>query len=518
MNRVASIGNLSAYRRKGRLTSIFGSSTLRFPQFVAIVLIAGLISALMDSATDATPLLYYIGLGVSIALTSLVFFLPSRYKIYPLLVLIANLPDVTQSSTDIEKVGTLRDASFWQFKIGFINASWILLLVLVAIIICFPKKRLTKPDFFLALYFSTIPVVACLIYGYVFSSDYSSIITDMKLPLIFFMGIYIFSAYLSRYPDALMKMSAFFLALMFARFLVYAIYFYGGFIFARIGNLNRVSVDSGNVMLIFVLFFLVYEIMQGRLKILKSIIFCVLLFLLISFQTRMYLIAFLLGFSAMFFSKHKGRLAAVLLGLTLVGAISLMFLSDSYTAVLNVAISRMHIQTIESKGFNLQNIDPVRASEIANSMHTMVTHGGLVTGMGYGAWYSDRYLPFRGPLKSAFSSKTINSGHYDRLHNNIFHIWFKFGLIGLVIIYYILTKPLWSIIRLRDIWTRSPQLNLFVLILISVYPSIVLCCFWTAKVILIPGIYVAILRHILVQIRASANMNTTSASLQRRHA
>ncbi|MDR3553440.1 MAG: hypothetical protein P4L55_01670 [Syntrophobacteraceae bacterium] len=518
MNRVASIGNLPAYRRKGRPTSTSRSSTLRLPRFVAIVLIAGLISTLMDSATDATPLLYYIGLGVSIALTWLVLILPSRYKIYPLLVLIANLPDVTQSATDVEKVGTLRDASFWQFKIGFVNASWVLLLVLVAIIICLPKKRLTKPDFLFVLYYSTIPIVTCLIYGYIFSTDYTGIITDVKLPLVFFMGMYIFSSYLSKYPDAVMNMGAFFLALMFGRFLVYAIYLYGGFIFARIGNFNRVSVDSGNVMLVFVLFFLVYEIMQGSLKILKSIIFSALLFLLISFQTRMFLITFLLGFSALFFTKHKSRLAAVLIGLTLLGAISVTFLSDSYSFVLNMAINRMHIQTMQSGGFSFENLDPVRASEIANSMHTMLTSGALLTGMGYGAWYSDQYLPFHGPLQGAFSSKAINQGHYDRIHNNIFHIWFKFGLIGLVIISYILTKPLLDIIRLRRIWTRSPQLNLFVLIMISIYPAIVLCCFWTSKVILLSGLYVALLRHILALMRAGANMNTTSASLQRRYA
>ncbi|MEL7655586.1 MAG: hypothetical protein AAGU75_06735 [Bacillota bacterium] len=503
------IGNLLTSNGNRLVTSPSSTTiglNLPFRLFPVVVLFASVVSALMDAATEATPFLYYTGFGMSAILTCLVLILPSRYKIYPFLVLLVNVPDLTQSTADIDTVGYIRSASFWQFKIGPINSSWILFFLVAVFFISLPRKRFTKLDRIFAIYFTTIPVVTCFVYGYAFSGDYGAIITDLKLPLLLFMGIQIFSSYTERYPMDLQIWISFFLALILGRFLIDAIYLLGGVMRTQISGMNRVSVDSGKGLLMVVVFFVFYEIQEGRKRILNGLFFSLSLFLLISYQTRLLPLAFFLGLPALFYCRNKGRIILTLLVLSLVGSLTMWLLHDRYSYVLDITEQRFSLPAIQSHQFDLETLDPVRVTAIVNGLHTLIDSFAVLTGMGYGSWYSDEYRAFTSTLRSAYSDESVMEGHFYRIHDAIFHIIFKHGLIGLLIYLCIYTIPLVNIFRLRDVWTKEPKLNRIVLVILSLYPTIVLYFFWTSKLILLGGIYIALLRLTLRLIRERSGL------------
>ena len=463
-----------------------------------IFFLAAVCSYFMDCTSD-NPFGYALGLAVSALLLVSCVTLPLERKIFPILLILIVAPDIVQATGDIEMVGVLGSASLWCLSIAGIGASWMILsLLLITGHLMRVKVVPEKLDTAFIVYFFSVPIVASLAYGFLAPENIRRAITDIKLPVMFLAGMYYFTKYFRCFPKHFVGVVRFALICTCSRVFVDAFYLMFQIARTTIGGVNRVSVDSGKVIIALAIGWLVSRILSRKQMLLCLICLAICLTLLISYQTRFVILTTILGLGIYVMLERTSKFAiGIAVACLLFGLFSLTQFKVLENA-LDIAGKRFGVSTFMNQGFDLETLDPTRFAAISNALHKQWDSFALLTGMGFGSWYDETSVAM--PLNlggSAYSSDSLASGQYYRIHDMVFHMLFKYGIIGLFLYTWFYIGVTLKLLNRRAVWSRSAFYNETVMVLLFFLPTAAFCLYWTAKVLLMNALYIVVLRETL---------------------
>ena len=81
-----------------------------------LIILLGFFFSLLFRIDINTPILYYLVLSLSFFVYFSVFFLPKRKLMYPVFLIILVMPDLTQSTDELDTFGLIQSANLWQFS------------------------------------------------------------------------------------------------------------------------------------------------------------------------------------------------------------------------------------------------------------------------------------------------------------------------------------------------------------------------------------------------------------------
>lgn len=443
--------------------------------------LAGLVLSLLFRTTTDYIYLFYLSSLISFFLLASVFFIPLKYIIYPLLILMISMPDITQSAEEVEEIGEKLSATPWQLFIGPITPAFSifgLLLVTMYRIYLFKMINNYKKLF---IYFIIIVTVVSIYFGYL-TNSFHRFIVDAKVPMFFCISLIIFTSYFNRFPEKLKEICLFFFALCIGNYTI-------DFLKLLMGNENvtstvgysNLSLDSGKGMITVITFWALANILNGKKILLNFVLVAITIYVLLAFQTRWLIVTFFLGliFVAAFLGIKRTIIVSIPLAVFLMIAIPIMI--EIAPEVWRVTLLRFSFIENISADATLADIEIARAGSIYNSMNTLYEKKAFLTGMGYGSWFNDSYFPMPNLTISGFDEESLLTGKYYRVHDFTFHFLFKFGIIGLWFYAGTFFRPLYLIWKNRVKYRNDNESRLTSIILFGITPMALTFMWFTAK-------------------------------------
>ncbi|HEX40837.1 MAG TPA: hypothetical protein ENN81_02095 [Phycisphaerales bacterium] len=460
--------------------------------------IVGLLFCFLSGLSDTAGPFFVAARLFLLALLGLTVFMPSRIGVpfYFLLLLVS--PDIIQSSTEEVIYGEQNIASLWRASIGPLRPSWIIFLVSALLLARNLYGSWDRRIKLAIVWFASVPIITGLIYGgFGTIARTVEVPTDMRLGMLLMTSILLFTSFLRRNPSALPMMLALFLGGLLAVHLGNMIYWLSGR-GPMIAGISRASVDSAKSTIVFVLLFGIHLIAIRRRLLLGTILALGSVLLIIVFATRL---IWLTSIICVVILLHLLGVKRILL-LSPVAAL-LIFGGGALIKSLqseSIRIAALRAETLKPTGGNyIANIDPLRYGEILNSTATSFRRVSILWGNGYGSYYTDDVMPFPQDLTTAFPEYSASLGQFFYCHNYVSQLFFKHGLIGLVLISLLWISPAWMCWKyVFDRRDRS-TFNGFLACLIALIPTVMLCMYWTGKGLIINGFIIAVLLFIAEQ-------------------
>lgn len=355
-----------------------------------------------------------------------------------------------------------------------------------------------KLDTAFFFYFLSVPIVASLTYGFMAPDNIRQVITDIKIPVMFLAGMYYFTKYFRCFPKRFVGIVNFALICICSRVFVDAFYLIFQIARTTISGMNRVSVDSGKVIIALAIGWLVSRVLSRKHMLLCMICLAVCITLLISYQTRFVILTTLLGLLIYMMLESKRKFAIGLAVACMLFGLFSITQFEVLESAIDIASKRFRMSTFMEQGFDLETLDPTRFAAIRNALHKQWDSFALLTGMGFGSWYDETTVAM--PLNlgaSAYSVDSLSSGHYYRIHDMVFHMLFKYGFIGLFLYTWFYIGVTLKLLHRRAYWSRSAFYNETVMVLLFFLPTAAFCLYWTVKVLLLNALYIVVLRETL---------------------
>jgi hypothetical protein len=437
-----------------KLTQFTNVSSQDFFVFTTI----GFLVSLIFRVDESLIYLFYISTLLWVTLLVSVFFLPLKSLIYPLIILMVSMQDITQSAEEVEEIGVKLTATPWQFVLGPLTPAFFVFLCLIICFIRLYKFPIKNPYNKLFVYFFIIATIISIHFGYIYA--FNRFIADAKIPMFFCTSLVLFTSYFNRFPETFLKVSAIFFAFCIGNFLIDIIKLFFGTnqVVASVGYSN-LSLDSGKGLISIISFWAIASITEGKRVLLNLAIVVLTLYVLLAFQTRWLVVTFILGI--LFIAIFLGFLRSTLLAFPVIifFVISIPLMIQIAPEVWRITLLRFSFIENISSGVSLEDIELARAGSIYNSINTLSENKSFLTGMGYGSWFSDAYFPMPNLTISGFDEDSLNTGKYYRVHDFSFHFLFKFGIIGIFLYADSFLKPIISIWKKRlhyraDIFSR----------------------------------------------------------------
>lgn len=458
------------------------------PRYFALCIV---LSVFLD-ATSATPLLYASGRLLTVALIALVFVLPANQGIYPLVFLLLASPDLTQSDVDVAARGDLASATIWQLGVGPLRGATLVTAILAAYTLRLRRAHLQRIDWIFILYFGAVVFAVSVAYGFL-PGDWSVIITDVRFPAFFLLGIVLFEWYRATFPtetDRLVKVLA---VIVFSRFVLDLAYLALNVERTVISDVNRVSVDSTKGLVVLPAFFGLYLLLATKARLKGAALFIAFSVLLIAYQTRFLVLMYLLGILVMLWLARRVAGAWMLLVIPIALATLLLGLSVAFPSVMATAMSRLRPVFLLGTQGQFDVVDYVRYRSVVNAVGTLYEARAFLTGLGYGSWFTDAHAPFGLLEEASLNIDMIRSGQFVRIHDFFFHVLFKFGLIGVVLYSAQFLIPAFRAWKVREM-LLSPMKKAVVYSVCAGLPAIITTCYWASKGVLASAAAVAVLR------------------------
>ncbi len=411
---------------------------------------AGIGLAVLFRAESTSPLLFLLGRLLALGVVASVFFLPRRWTILPLMLLMVTMPDMTQVAEDVHERGIVLVATAWQIGLGPLSPAFIVMGALLVAFFRLLDGKLTRSYQLVVLYYCVVPVATSLWFGYAFDVP-GRFATDAKMAGFFCSGLLVFSSYYRRYPDELWRGGQLLLGLVGGVVGLDAVRLLLGATVptTQLMSYVNLSLDSTKGLIAGVIFWLVARIIGGRNLVIGPLAVVVALSVMFAYQTRWLVVALALGFFLVFLLLGFQRVVVLMLAGTLLSFATLPFLQRFFPEVWEITAIRFQFVREIRQGGDLLEVEGARTGAIYNSLRLVWDRHALATGMGYGSWYTDTYSSMLNLTEAAFDEESLRTGRYYRVHDFLFHFTFKYGLIGLLLYSYVIARPLMAIWRMR---------------------------------------------------------------------
>jgi hypothetical protein len=456
-------------------------------------ILVGLVCSCLFDATAQDVVSFACGRVVGVALLLSVAFLPLRYLPYPLLIILINAPDQTQGADEMVDLGQIDAASPWQLHLGSIPPAMLILVALVYASLRLFATKTTAMDRILIGYFLIVVPIISFLFGYP-QESLGRFITDAKFGIFFCLALLLLQRYYLHYPDAIIRLGQVMIALIIGRFALDCYYLFGDVYKTVISGYNRVSVDSTKGLLCVLIFAAIAQALYGKHKLICVGVLPVLLYLLVSYQTRWLVVTLAVGALLILVSLNVMRSALLILVCGCLIAVAIPLLEKINPDVIPVMVGRFNSMGFSEGGFDPAALDSTRVLLIKNSMAQLVMRRALFYGFGYGSWYSDDYVLMPRLDISAFEEDALDKNQYYRVHDFLFHMLFKVGVIGLLLYLLAFILPL---IRYRSIvGTLKNGLveQKALVVFLGAFPTFLTTFFWSSKGLVLCGFYVASVR------------------------
>ena len=460
---------------------------------IATFFIFGLVICSLSGIRDVSAPMFIAARGLLAFILLVSILAPSRFGVPLFFLVLLVSTDIIQSSSEQVVYGEYNIASVWRLFVGPIRPSWIVFgasLILLAKNWTFFVDRRVK---LAIIWFVTVPIFTGILYGGFRTFARSvEVPADIRLGLLLITSILLFVSFIRRNPDKLSLLLAVFIGGLLAVHLRDVIIWFLGR-GPLLGGVSRASVDSAKSTIVFVLLFGIYLIIKRGRIFLGTIITLASLLLVIVFATRMIwltsafccmLLVYLLG--------AKRLLIAVPVVLILTFGTWKLIKSVQITS-LDVVTRRAQSFSTEGGGNYLSRLAPLRYAEFINSSNTNFKRFAFLWGSGYGGYYTEEAAPFPHVLIDAHPEYAASTGQFFYCHNYVFHMLFKHGIIGFIIISLLWLGPAW--VCYKYVFNRGDpsMFNGILACILAFVPNAMLNLYWTGKGLLINGFIIAVL-------------------------
>lgn len=397
-------------------------------------------------------------------------------------------------------------ASIWIGNLGPLTPSLIVfsLIVLHAI-----RNVKTIPSGFFRFavcWFAIVPTLAGIFYGN-FSDGYarSFFKSDLRLPLMLFLGWLVFSSVCKNSNNASKRLLASFFGALFARHTIDFIQSIVQTATTSLNHANSISLCPAKGLIIPIFYFAVLGILYTKRTFIFSLISTFSLYMLITYSQRHLYITALLGIFALpkLVSKKQLLAGMPIISTALIAAIAFLIIARPDTAhYVYLRSSTFFDPDRTTRGVDVDlnffsAIDPIRYAEILNILHQSIKKGSIIWGQGYGGWYSESVAKLHIDLQNAYPPEQIASGRYFSAHDFPSHILLKYGIAGILILTFIWLKPInHALKQLKiNVLQLTPEDRIIWLLhsaLICTVPTAVLSLWWSGKGCLLAGLILAL--------------------------
>lgn len=456
-----------------------------------IYTVIGLIISFIFRIDEGLIYIFYLSTLLWMGLLVSVFFLPLENLIYPLIILMISMQDITQSAEEVEEVGVRLTATPWQFVLGPITPAIFVFVCMLVIFVRLYKFPTKNPYNNVFIFYFFVATVVAIYFGYINAPN--RFISDAKIPMFFCTSLVIFTSYFRRFPDNLFKISAVTFAFCIGNFSIemLKLFFGNTQVVATVGYSN-LSLDSGKGLITIISFWAIASVTAGKKIIINLIIVVLTLYILLAFQTRWLVVTFLLGiiFISFFLGVVRTTILAVPVVVFFIIAIPIMI--QIAPEVWRVTLLRFSFIENISADASLADIELARAGSIYNSINTLYERKAFLTGMGYGSWFNDNYFPMPNLTISGFDEDSLNSGRFYRVHDFSFHFLFKFGIIGIWLYAGAFFKPLSNIWKKRVYYRNDEFARKISIIIFGLCPLALTYMWFTGKGLMFCAFYIVI--------------------------
>ncbi len=451
---------------------------------------------------------YFVVARVSLAvLLFITLLLPIRPAILLMLLLALAGQDIVSSgnvsATDLD----YSTASIWQMGLGPLNPSMIITALLIWRLSRIRKKIIPSFVKWAFLWFVTVPVIAGLVYGGMYSEHAGvQVAQDLKFVIMLLTSIVLFLSVMRGDRKYLSQVVAVFVGVLFARHLVDLIY-----VIANVGpvlsaGVSRGSEDSAKGGVVFLLYFgLILFVIQKR-PILGILITIPSVILLVAYGTRNLWVTFVFGVLVLLlFTGVRRWLILVPVGVVLlsVGIWALRLVNPRSLEIVQVrSRSITEGRPVDEFAVRVQDnwlsrIDQVRYAQILNVFDSLGKRYAYLWGTGYGGYYEDSAVLFQHDLKSSFAQYSLDEGRYFRTHSFSTHMFLKYGLFGMIFIYALWFIPLYGLFRIwrrRNMFAANQPLmfHAVILCIAAFMPTAMFQTYWSGKGLFINGLIIAV--------------------------
>lgn len=464
---------------------------VKFSHIIVFALIASITSFMSDIPSSMGPI-FTVSRGLLIAMLILSVFLPNKWGIPLFLILILVGPDSVQTVTEKITEGIKVVASVWRLQFGPVNPAWIITAVAAAHLlkIIFPIY-LDKPVKRALLWFATVPFFTGLLYGGFISINRSrEFVIDIRFPLMFFIAILLFRCFFRKYPASFGIMLSLFTGVLISRFTCFFVYWLTEYNPTYVLGVNRVTTDSTKSSVIFLMLFGMYLIVKKKRIFIGSSMVIISTLLLFVFATRFNWVMVVVCCAIMMYLLGLARMALIL-PIVIVLMISSVKIISAFSPETALMLSdKAKTMSVKEPGNFLEQIDPGRYAQIINSTYTTARHAAFLWGNGYASYYTDDIVPFGRDLVTMFSERNIITGQFHFIHNSLFYLLFKFGLVGT---FFVLVVWLWPAWKCRHVFNKhgSDLFNGILGCFIAFSANTLVNLWWTGKGLLISGFVIA---------------------------
>ncbi len=451
---------------------------------------AGALLALLFRVEITNPLLYFVGLVCAAGTLVSLCVLPRRWLVVPLMLLMVTMPDLTQIPEDVPVRGVVPAATAWQIGFGPVSPAIVIMgAVLVAFLRLYDGRKHRRFQL-VVFYFGCVPAVVALYFGYAQEAP-SRFLTDAKVAAFFCIGLLTFSSYYARFPAELLRTTQVCGALLVGVVVVDALNLWRG-LTAPVGELSytSLSLDTTKGLAAGVFFWALARLASGRSRLIATAVGVITCSVIVAYQTRWLIVTLAAGIVLVLLLLGRRKIIAISLGGAILLAVTLPFLKKFYPEVWGTTLTRFAFLTEIDRSMNLLEVEAARTGAIYNSMLLVAEKRALLTGLGYGSWFTDSYYPMPGLSIAAFDQESLESGRFYRVHDFAFHYVFKFGLIGLLLYCYVFIRPLYGIWKVRDAVLRRNALSPIAIVIFGLMPTVLTAFWFSGKGLLFSAWYV----------------------------
>lgn len=469
----------------------YGLRSISNSESAGLIVLGLLLSALFHVSANQ-GVFFYVGCAVAVGVGVSVAFVPLRHLVLPIAIMILLMPDLTQTSDQIQIIGQIQTASLWQLTIGPLSPAMFVMTILIIALVRLSRISTVRLFVLPFVFFFGVSVLASAFYGYLSESG-SRFIADFKLAVFVYFSLVLFDAYFRRFPEETLRSAQLFLMLLVGSVLFQSIrYVFSSPAETFDSSYVNSSLDSAKGLILAITFYAMAKIGGRRNVLVWAGVALFSLFLLISYQTRWLILTFIVGFALALqvFPVSRQIKLAIFLGSAL--ALGLLILIMAESEALRIMLLRFSFVQDIGRASELVDVELVRGGSIINSVNQLWERKALFTGMGYGSWYSDDYFPMPGANITAFDEESLRTGKFYRVHDFVFHFFFKFGLIGLAVYLWLFLKPLLKLWGHRRQIAKVHGGTELLIVLFGITPTVITYMWFTGKGNMFCGFFIAL--------------------------
>jgi hypothetical protein len=377
---------------------------------IVFFFILGLVFSSLSGVRDTSGPIFLVARWTLAGLLIVSVIMPMRMGLPLFFLLILSGADLTQGASEKEAFGMYNIASVWRLYLGPVRPSWIMFAYVLIQLVKMMTPALDRRVKKVAIWFCTVPVITGFIYDGYFTPVRSIwVAADVRFGLMLIMCIVLFHTFLRIHPQSLGTMLAAFIGALIGRHLCDLVYWFAG-LGPTLGGVSRASVDSAKSAAVFLLLFSIFLIIKKKKILTGSAIGLLSLILIVVYSTRMiWLTAAVCCMILLYlYGAKRSILIAPLLVILLFGTVKII---RSYRAKsLEVATGRTSGVAAKDSGNFLERLDPLRYTEILNSVDANLRRGAILFGSGYGSYYGEGVRKFPRRLIDAFGEYLCFSG------------------------------------------------------------------------------------------------------------